>query len=271
MLGGARLPRLSVRQELGHMKRQLPLAAIAASCVAVAAPAIAAPADGGWTVSLTGYLWTPRYHNEVEDSVTGQTSESTSNFTNLISALRSIPVIVKGEAQYGRFGVVGDLIHLPLSQGSTIHRPILGAIQVDTDVTTTTATVAGFYRLRQTEPLNVDLLAGFRYVALDLGVDADGPGAGFSRGPSASFTEPILGLRATQKLGAKTALTGYGDYGGFGGRETVWQLIATVNYQWTAKAAAFAGWRHFAIDVDKGRLSTDVSLSGPLAGLTYRF
>ena len=37
-------------------------------------------------------------------------------------------------------------------------------------------------------------------------------------------------------------MTGYGDYGGFGGSKTVWQLIGTFNYQWTPKATAFAGW-----------------------------
>jgi len=235
------------------------------------APALAQEVNEGWKVSITGYAWTPAYDNDIKDSATGQTSHSSASFIDWIGNLRSVPVIVKGEAQYDRFGVIGDLIYLPLSQGSTINRPILGPIKVKTDVTTTTATVAGFYRAYQTDQLNIDLLGGFRYVKLELGLDVNGPGRGFSRDADASFTEAIVGVRATQRLGTKTSVTGYGDYGGFGGSKTVWQLIGTLNYQWTPKATAFAGWRHFVIEIEKDRLSSDVTMSGPVFGATYRF
>jgi hypothetical protein len=246
-------------------------AATLALSIVATARAVAQEVNEGWKVSITGYAWAPAYDNDVKDSATGQTSHSSASFTDWIGNLRSVPVIVKGEAQYDRVGVIGDLIYLPLSQSSTINRPILGPIKVKTDVTTTTATAAGFYRAYQTDQLNIDLLGGFRYVKLELGLDVNGPRAGFSSDPSASFTEAIVGARATQRLGTKTSVTGYGDYGGFGGSKTVWQLIGTLNYQWTPKATAFAGWRHFVIEVDKSRLSSDVTMSGPLLGLTYRF
>jgi len=253
------------------MSKHLWATAAFALSTAAALPSFAQEAQDDWKVSLTGYLWAPAYDNDVKDSVTGQTSESSADFGDILGNLRSVPIIVKAEAQYDRVGVIGDLIYLPLSQGRTVNRPILGPIKSKADVTTTTATLAGFYRVYQTDQLNIDLLGGLRYVKLKLDLDVNGPGAGFSRDASGSFTEAIIGARATQRLGTKTSVTAYGDYGGFGGSKTVWQLIGTVNYQWTSHVTAFGGWRYFAIEIDKDRLSSDVTMSGPVFGATYRF
>lgn len=242
-----------------------------AVAVLTGAPAMAQNGNDGWKASATTYLWATAYDNTVKDAVTGQSSKSSASFGDILGNLRSVPLLAKGEVQYDRVGVYADFIYLPLSDSRTVNRPVLGPITSKADLTTTTLTLAGFYRVAQSDQLNVDLLAGLRYVKLSFDLDVSGPGAGFSRDPSGSITEAIIGARATQRVGPRSSLTVYGDYGGFSSSRTVWQLEGTFDYQWTPKLGVSAGYRHYVVELEKGRLSTDVRLSGPVVGLTYRF
>ena len=253
------------------MIKHLCLAATLAFAVVLTRPAFAQDVSEDWQVSVTGYLWISAYDNEVEDGSTGETSDASASFGEIFDHLSAVPLVGKVEVQYKRAGVYGDLLYLKMSADRTINRPILGPIVAESDLATTTVTLAGFYRVVQSDDLNVDLLAGLRYMKLKLDLDIQGTVAGFSRDGSQSFTEPIIGARATKSIGHRSSLTGYGDYGGFGGSRTVWQLYGLYNYQLTPKLTASAGYRYFKIEIDKDRFSSDVKLSGPLLALTYRF
>lgn len=252
------------------MIRPVRLQASLAALLATTLPASAQAADEGWQVSTSVYLWASAFDNEVTDKATGNTTDSSASFGDILDNLKGV-FIGKVEAQYGRAGVFADLVYLSLSADQTTNRPILGPIEKEADISTTTATVAGYYRVVQSDGLDVDLIGGFRYIKLKLDLDVQGGGPGLNAEASTSKTEPILGLRATQALGPRSSITGYGDYGGFGDEITVWQLVGTYNYQWKPNLGVFGGYRHFAIEVDKNRLSSDVSFSGPVLGLTYRF
>ncbi|MBJ7408800.1 MAG: hypothetical protein JHD15_00315 [Phenylobacterium sp.] len=252
------------------MIRQLCFVATLASAVAIAAPALAQDATPDWKVSVTPYLWAAAYDNDVSNSANGQTSESSASFFDILDGL-SFAFMGKAEVQYSRVGVVTDLVYMKLKTDRTTTRPILGPIETEATVANTVVTALGFFRVADSDDLSVDLLGGVRYVKLKLDFDVQGPGSGFSRDGSADITKATVGVRATKRLGAKTSLTGYGDFGGFGDDVKVWQLEGTLNYQWRPTITAFAGYRHFAVEIDKGPVSSDVSFSGPIFGTTFRF
>lgn len=254
------------------MSKRIWFAASFALLWVVAAPSFAMEtAADDWKVSVTGYLWVSSYDNHVEDGSTGQTSDSSASFGDIVGHLSGVPLVGKGEIQYKQAGVIGDLLYMKMSAGRTISRPLLGPIETESDLATTTLTFAGFYRVVQSDSLNLDLLAGLRYMKLKLDFDIQGTRAGFSPDGSASFTEPIVGARVIQRIGRRSSLTGYGDYGGFGGSKTVWQLYGIYNYQLTPKLTASAGYRYFVIEIEKDLFKSDVTLSGPLLALTYHF
>jgi hypothetical protein len=59
---------------------------------------------------------------------------------------------------------------------------------------------------------------------------------------------------------------------GFGaGSELTWRVLGTHDRRATDWLSLRAGWRHLAFDFDDRRLSLDVSLSGPVLGMTIRF
>ena len=252
------------------MNKHLWFAATFACVLAAPAPTLAQEVNEGWKVSVTPYAFLPAYDNDLTNNVTGEKIESSADFNDILGALSGL-FIGKAEVQYNRVGLYADVLYLKLSADGTIDRPLLGRVQTESELATTAATLSGFYRVAESDRLNVDLLAGVRYIKLKAELDLAAAGPGLSRGGDRSVTEPIVGVRATQRIGPRSSLTGYGDYGGFGGATTVWQLYGTYNYQWTPKWTASVGYRHFVIEIDKSHLSSDVKLSGPLLGLTYVF
>ena len=134
------------RQEPAPMLKHFWFAAAFATVLAASAPALAQEVNEGWKVSLTGYVWAPGYDNDVKDSVTGQTSETSTRLHQLDRRRALGPRDREG----GR----------PVQSRRRHRRPDLPAAvakpddqppdprpdQEEADVTTTTATVAGFYR-----------------------------------------------------------------------------------------------------------------------------
>jgi hypothetical protein len=253
------------------MSRHLPwFAATLAVSVATTAPALAQQVTDGWRMSVTPYLWVSTVESEVTDKAGGAQAESSASFGDLLDHLKFV-AIGKGEVQYKRVGAYADLIYLKLGTDQTVTRPVLGPIERDVTLATTTFTLSGFYRVIENDQLNVDLMAGLRYVKLKIDLDFQGARPGLERDASRSFTEPVIGVRATQRLGERTSITGYGDFGGFGGSKDVWQVYGTFNYQWKPSLILSAGYRYMAIKVDKPNVDVDETLKGPLLGLTYVF
>jgi long-subunit fatty acid transport protein len=47
--------------------------------------------------------------------------------------------------------------------------------------------------------------------------------------------------------------------------------MGSYNYQWTENWSVSAGYRYFAVNVDKGESQYDLTLAGPLIGVTFTF
>jgi hypothetical protein len=244
-------------------------ATVAVSVVAPAA-AMAQQINDGWRISATGYLWVSEVENEVTDKASGAQAESSASFGDLIDDLKFV-AIGKGEVQYKRVGAYADLIYLKLGTDQTVDRPVLGPIERDVTLATTTFTLTGFYRVIENDQLNVDLMGGLRYIKVKLDLDFQGARVDLDRDASRSFTEPVIGVRATQRLGERTSITGYGDFGAFGGSKDVWQAYGAFNYQWTPKTTVSAGYRYMSIEIDRPNVNVDVTMKGPLVALTYVF
>lgn len=250
---------------LKHMSVALIAAAFGAT------PTFAQDADDGWHVSVTPYLWLSGIEGELTAPFPLPGREVTADFGDLLDHLDGA-FIGKGEVRYDRFGVLGDVLYLKVSGGQTRNPENLPSIGTKLKLSTTAATLAGYYRVADSEQWKVDLLAGLRYNEIETTLDATTGGPGVGRSVSRDWTDPIVGVRAIVRTGERGSLTGYADYGGFGvNNSTVWQVFATYNYQWTDHVTVSAGYRHYAIDLDKNRFQYDLSLSGPLIGLTYEF
>lgn len=236
-----------------------------------ASPSFSQDTGDGWHVSVTPYLWLSGIEGDLTAPFPMPGREVSADFGDLMDHLDGA-FLGKGEVRYDRFGVMGDLLYLKVSGGETRNPENLPTIGTKLKLSTTAATLAGYYRVADSDQWKVDLLAGLRYNEIKTSLNATAGGPGISRSVSKDWTDPIVGVRAIVRTGERGSLTGYADYGGFGvNNSTVWQLFATYNYQWTEHVAVSAGYRHYVIDLDKNRFRYDLALSGPLVGISYEF
>jgi hypothetical protein len=209
---------------------------------AAPAGALAQDVDTGWRVSVTPYVWFASPKVDVRFSRTGQPFEAALSFRDILNHTSNV-ITGAGEVQYDRFGLMGELIYVRLEPGKTF------------DAVSSIRTVAGFHRVYETDQWNVDLLAGARYNE-------------FRPEGTTSRTDPIIGVRATTRVGRKSSLTGYADFGGFHSGSD-WQILGAYDYQWTRHVFLSAGWRYYAFDTSPNDLK--VRIKGPVIALTYRF
>ena len=95
-------------------------------------------------------------------------------------------------------------------------------------------------------------------------------------GASASWTDPIAGLRYLAPLGGKWSLLVMGDIGGFGvGSDFSWTATASAAYQFRPNAHLLIGYRHIDVDYEDGtgadRFKWNVWEGGPTLGVAWQF
>ena len=235
------------------------LAALLMFCIALS-PAPAAAQDA-WAFRVTPYLWLPTLNTEtaIGDQPTAESSVS-------VLEVLDFAALVAGEARKGRYTILGEFNYLDLSQDSAGPG---GLVSAETGLDGVLASIMGGYAFVSNDKLRVEGLAGARVWSLDASVD-------FANLPKASTSEtwvdPVVGLRATYGVTDRIALQGLADIGGFGvGSAFQWEALARVGYTVSDSWTLAAGWRHLEVNVDRGRLDLEMTLTGPFLAVDFTF
>ncbi|MFC3079979.1 hypothetical protein ACFODL_17900 [Phenylobacterium terrae] len=245
-------------------------AAAAAILTAVLASPALAQDDGGWDVSVTPYLWLPTI------SGSGQTGRGTpidvkTDFEDVFDSL-SGAFVGKAEARYDRIGGLVDLQYVKVSGDNQLVINNVPRLSSEVEVETMGATAALYYRAYASETVTFDVLAGVRYNSVDVEFDIARIGfPGVSRDISVDLWDPIIGARATAHVAERWSLTGYGDVGGGGDSDAVWQVLGTVNYHASENWLLHGGYRYYAVDVSERGHELELRMHGPIFAATYRF
>lgn len=231
-----------------------------ALCWLALSPAPAAAQDA-WTFRITPYLWLPTLNTE---TAIGSQPEAESSVSVL--EVLDVAALVAGEARKGRYTILGEFNYLDLSQDSSA--PGVG-VSAETGLDGVLASIMGGYAFASGDRLRVEGLAGVRLWSLTASVDfATLPRASTSR----TWVDPVVGLRATYAVTDAISVQGLADIGGFGaGSEFQWELMARVGYAVSDRWTMAAGWRHLAVDVDRGRLDLEMTLTGPFLAVDFTF
>jgi len=120
-------------------------------------------------------------------------------------------------------------------------------------------------------------MVGARYQKLETDMDLSIGGVPLSSHKSStSWTDPIVGLRYNTPLGGDWSLHCRSDIGGFGvGSDFVWNASAVANYKFTELFGVTLGYRalsyDFSADGPSGRTSYNLSMFGPIIGVSFSF
>lgn len=271
---------------------------VAASALAPGA-ASAQESAAGWQFSVMPYVWLPGLKADVKYGPPSGGSASanvSADESDLLSSLE-MAFMIAGEARKGRWLVATDYMYLDLGkQDSKVKsidfNPGNGPVNVSTSqiggsaessFTGSIWSLVGGYSAISTPAASLDLIAGFRYMdlevssswKLDATVTSRDRSQTFSRSGSASKsgdnTNFIVGAKGQVKLGQSNwFIPYYADVGG-GSSTTTWQLATGVGY-------AF-GWGDVRLDYrylaykqnDDDKFLEKLELGGLALGANFRF
>jgi hypothetical protein len=196
----------------------------------------------------------------VDGKVTAENTEveMEADFSDLIDNLEMAGLLAV-EASKGPWSVLGDFIYLGLDLDG--EGPLGG--DADAEVDTTILELIGLYRVAPASPFEVGL--GLRYLSMDNELEvgplsADGEGEAF---------DGVVAGRARWPFSERWEVALYGDVGA-GDSDLTWQASGMLGYQFGDWGLG-AGYRALDYDFEDGSDELDVTFSGFLLGLEYRF
>ena len=265
-------------------------------------------ADEGWQFSVIPFLWMPGLNGNV--GVRGVTAAVDASFIDILDTVKDadsfIGLLGGFEARHGPWGGFVHGMWTKLSADAIPAGPI--TLQVETELAL--VELGGLYRLgewslgrgmshamAEGEPrLAMDLYAGGRltYVQAEIGVNRPPPERSAGDGALSQdlatrsredfsrwqvWVDPIIGSRVTVDLYKHFQLLLGGDIGGFGvGAHFTAATMGLLGYRFQmfgletiAQAGYRAFWQNYDTRTDGSLFRWDVTMYGPILGLTIRF
>jgi hypothetical protein len=236
-----------------------------------------------WQWTIAPYLWA----SDVGLDLTVNNDTTIGGDAQFKDILKKVDSVFMGhfEGRKGHWGMYLDTIYLNLSDSSSVSvgpgGPILGDLTVDAGMKMKLYDAGGIYRLKESgDDIQFDLLAGVRYVDVDVELDLVLPGPGMMpvdirTGPSE--TDLMLGARMFGFFADRWHWALRGDFS-FGGTEGTYNGLATMGYTF-GESRLFtltAGYRYMSIEIDGvaargSRTTAETTMSGPLVGFVFDF
>jgi hypothetical protein len=257
------------------------LAAVLIAGVMLCAPARAqsGAAESGLQFEFTPYLWMAGLKGTTGiGSLTASGVEV--SFSDILEMFE-FGLMGTFEARKGRWGFLADAMYLKVSDSATRQVTVGPGLGLGPGPTTLTANVsfelvsqtyqfAGAYRL--SEGLTAwDAIGGVRYNSIEPEIQLVGTATGTHvRSRKEDWWDAFVGFRVKHPLSARWSLVGYGDAGG-GSSDSTWQLLASLNYDYSKSTSIKISYRHYAVDYNKGDFRYDMETAGPMIGVGIRF
>jgi hypothetical protein len=219
-----------------------------------------------WTFGGSVYLWAA--------GVEGTSAEGDDidiSFTELLDSLEG-GIMGVVAAQKGKWTVIADLLYLSIHEEDETTANLVGLpVELDVDVKLRgfVSTFGVAYRVIDEDRTSLDLLAGARYFDLDVDFEAEFAAQKIEYSDSGDALDGIIGGQALISLTDRWYVSFYGDVG-TGDSEVTWQAWPRVGYRF-GNVDAVAGYRHLAWETDDGDTFEDLSFSGPMLGVKFRF
>lgn len=232
-----------------------------------------------WALQVTPYVWAiglsgnmSPFRSAPTISVDKSFSESmeNSNFAGFVNIW----------GRRDRFVFSGDVLYTNTTDGDAfgslppLPAPVPPGTEIKGSVDTEQfmATLQGGYRVLDTPGFTLDALGGVRFWHISNDVTVSALEMSRSYGESFGWVDPVIGARAFLGLTERLSLQAQADVGGFGaGSDLTWSALTTINYTFTDHLSVSAGYKVLDVDYDHDSYVYDMTLTGPVLGLTYRF
>ena len=270
-----------------------------------------APVLNPWTFTATPYAWVTLMNGST--TVKGRTTDVNVTYSNVRDLVEhsEIPKDLFQftgyfEARNGRLSLFADVIYEKIGVGAGMTRTIgtdeLGAMvgaSAGLKYQMVIAEMAAAYEVARCGATGmpgsgtaIDVFGGARgwWQSADASLSASGTinigdltrnaDGTLTASGSASWVDPLVGLRLRHQFAPGWNFIATGDVGGFGvGSKFSWQALAALNYDLYVHNgitwSGMAGYRALYVDYSKGsglnQYEYNMTIYGPIIGLTARF
>ena len=224
--------------------------------------------SNGWKYSASLYL----FMSEI-DIETAKGEELKLSFSDIIDNLNFTFMSTLG-AQKGKWGFLADVIYMDIEDDINYSPGPLGLVDVNSaGMKSWIVTPMVTYRVMESDQLDLDILAGARYLYIKTPIEYTVGNTPMSTSPSNDAWNGIVGLRGNYELNEKWFMQGHLDIG-TGDTDMTWQAFAGVGYKYE-NFDVLAGYRHLEWDFDNSDTGGDkldnLSMSGPIIGAKFYF
>jgi hypothetical protein len=223
------------------------------------------PAESDWVFTAAPYAWL----SGINGSVASFGAPETDIDLSIGDVLKSLDVglMGAGEARNGRFLLASDFMWAKLSGDQDL--PV-GSVELTAEVLT--ATGLGGYSLIYEDGGNLDVVAGARLWSVSNTLDFTGVFLDQSFDDSATWVDPVVGIKGRANLSPNFFVTGWALAGGFGvSSDFMWDVMGSVGYEFNDTFSMTAGYRGLGVDYRNDGFVYDVVQSGPILGLVFKF
>ena len=282
--------RISIKSTTGKSIFSLPLIVLLMALLSSTGALAQQPASEteSWQFGVSIYGWFPDIDGETAFTQPGGGSDFKIDFDDIFDNLE-FTLMGTFDVRKGRWGILTDAIYMDVGDSQTGTReatigrralPVNASANIDLDLKTLIWTLTGYYRVLDQPGMTLDVLAGARYLDVETKVNwsvtgnvASIPVLDRTGAVKESFKnwDALIGLRGRFAFGAQNAwfVSYYFDVGA-GDSDLTWQGIAGLGYafHWGEIEAA---WRNLYYNFPSDKAIADMSVSGPVIGVTFRW
>ena len=227
----------------------------------------APPPVSDWHVDMTLYGWAPLATGQVGVHGLGPADIDTT-YSDLIDSLKNLDGVFMGtaEVRYDNWGVLGDLMWIDMTKDKTGR---FGLLTATLDASALIGTGAITYSFIDTPEAHLEGLLGARYWSMNTSLSLS---SGASASAGLNWVDPMIGLKGSYNISPKVYLAGTGAIGGFGvGSQFEWDATASIGYRFNNNFSASLGYRALGVNYNRDGNVIDLTLHGPVVGLTATF
>lgn len=221
-----------------------------------------------WRFASTFYVWVSDLEGDLRTAGPVEPVTVDLSYGKVLDHLK-FAAMGTFQARKDRLIFLADLSYVHLGASSGIDIRDVDLLDAELDAAVFTATMLGGYRIAEGS-VDVDLLAGARLVVSDTDLVLSGPQRTVEGDVTKSWIDPVIAMHIGIPVSQHTTLAVYGDLGA-GASDFTWQTVIGVQQQISDHWRLSAGWRHYAVDYDKGQFLYDVKQSGPILGARFEF
>jgi hypothetical protein len=224
--------------------------------------------DDKWHFQVSPYLWIAGINGRagVNDLIVDVDSGLTDDNVHLNAGF-----MATFEARRNRLIFLTDLQYSNLGTERPTPGPLFSDATAEFKTFILDPEVGYRVAANQEKGRSLDLLAGIRIWHLRANLELD-PGRLSARSGSRSknWVDAVFGARGRYAVTKKIVLVGKADLGG-GGSEFTYQLFGGAAFNVSRHISLIGAYRLLHVDYDKDNFLFDMSLTGPVLGVGFRF